>query len=64
MSTTTLTGKLADPEFRKRRAQAAAAARHSLDVYVRAVVRDAPKLTDEQVSELRAAIAATRNGGA
>lgn len=48
----TNSGRLADPEFRRARARKAAAARHSLDTYVKAVVDRAPELTPQQRARL------------
>jgi hypothetical protein len=53
MTTREYVGKMADPEFRKKRAEKAAAARHSLDTYIAAIVDRAPELTPEQVARLR-----------
>lgn len=41
-------GRLADPEFRHRRAVTAALARTSVDAHIRALVERAPSLTPEQ----------------
>lgn len=46
------TGKLADPDFRHRRAQHAARARTSLDYHIAKLVDSAPRLTDEQRDRL------------
>lgn len=51
-------GKLADPAFRRERAQKAAHASHSLDAHIRAVVDAAPALTAEHVERLRALLPA------
>lgn len=48
------------PEWRQERARKGAAARHSLETYVSAVVKRAPELTPEQVAKLRAALAEGR----
>jgi hypothetical protein len=47
-----LSGKLADPEFRKQRAKNAANQRTTLDHYVAKLVDAAPQLSDEQKSRL------------
>lgn len=49
-------GKLADPEFRRERARKAAAAVHSIDAKIRAVVESAPMLSPEQVDRIRRAL--------
>jgi len=51
-------GSSADPEFRHERAVKAAAARHSLDARIEALVRSAPALTAEQAAKLRALLPA------
>lgn len=58
---TKFAGRLADPEFRAQRARKAAAARHSLDTYINAIVARAPELTAEQVETLRPIL--SRDGG-
>lgn len=45
------------PEQRTERARKAAAARHSLDTYINAVVNAAPELTDRQKARLTAIFA-------
>jgi hypothetical protein len=45
-------GKLADPKFRHDRAVKAAHAAHSLDVYIRRIVDQAPALSQEQRDRL------------
>ncbi len=45
-------GRLADPEFRHRRAVAAATARTTLEAHIRAVVDRAPELSPEQCDQL------------
>lgn len=50
----TITGSISDPEFRRRRAQHAAAARTKLDYHIAKLVDQAPKLTDEQRTKLAA----------
>jgi hypothetical protein len=47
-----VTGKLADPEFRRERASKAARASHSLGAHVRAIVAKADDLTAEHRREL------------
>lgn len=47
------TGSLADPEFRHRRAQNAAAARTTIDYHISKVVAAAPTLTAEQLARIR-----------
>jgi len=47
-----LTGSIADPEFRRRRAVHAAKARTSVDHHVKQIVDRAPELTDQQRSQL------------
>jgi hypothetical protein len=49
-----LNGKLADPQFRERRARKAAIARTSIDHYVKKIVDAAPELTEDQRSVLAA----------
>lgn len=44
-------------EWRRERARKGAAARHSLDTYVNALVRRAPELTPEQIAKLRPILA-------
>lgn len=48
------------PEWRRERARKGAAARHSLDTYVNAIVKRAPELTPEQVAKLRPILAEGR----
>jgi hypothetical protein len=52
MGAVKLSGKLADPEFRKRRAKNAAETRTTLDHYVTKLVEAAPRLSPEQRSRL------------
>lgn len=47
-------GKLDSPEWRSERARKAAAARHSLDTYIKAVAARRAELTDSQRDLLRA----------
>jgi len=54
--------KLADPAWRHERARKAAAARHSLDARIAALVRSAPKLTPEQAARLRTLLPAPAGG--
>jgi hypothetical protein len=49
-------GKLADPEFRKKRATDAANARKSPDYYIAKLVDAAPELTAEQRVRLAALV--------
>jgi len=49
----TQSGKLADPEFRAERARNASQAAHSLSTHVRVIVRNAGKLTPEQLDMIR-----------
>jgi hypothetical protein len=49
-------GKLADPQFRSKRASGAATASHSIGAHVRAVVRGKDLLTSEQRAEIREAV--------
>lgn len=58
-----MTGKLVDPEVRRQRAAEASRATHSVDTLIRALVRRAPQLTDEQIETLRP-ILANADGGA
>jgi hypothetical protein len=53
VATSTYVGKLADPEFRKRRARNAARARTKLSHHVKQVIDRAPALPDDVVEELR-----------
>jgi hypothetical protein len=48
-----LTGKLADPQFRRARASKAARASHSVDAHIRALVDAWPPLTPQQRETLR-----------
>lgn len=50
-------GKTDSPQWRTERARKAAAARHSLDTYVKTIVDRAPELTPEQRSSLAAIFA-------
>jgi hypothetical protein len=52
MSTVTETPSAADPEYRHKRARKAAAARHSVDAYIRSIVARAPELTPAQRDRL------------
>ena len=52
MSTVTEKQSAADPEYRHKRARKAAAARHSLDAYIRSIVDRAPELTPAQRDRL------------
>lgn len=51
------TSKLSDPAWRVERARKAAAARHSLDTYVKTIVDRAPELTPEQRARLAVLLA-------
>ena len=53
MGAAQLSGKLADPEFRKRRATNAANTRTTLAHHVQQVIDRAPALPDDVVEELR-----------
>jgi hypothetical protein len=56
MGAVKLSGKLADPEFRKRRAKNAAETRTTLEHYVTKLVEAAPRLSAEQKSRLAIAL--------
>lgn len=58
----TTSGKLADPEFRAQRARKAGAASHGLSAHVRAVVRNAGRLTPEDAELLRSLLPAPGRG--
>lgn len=58
------TSKLSDPVWRTERARKAAAARHSLDTYVKHVVDRAPELSPEQRARLAAIFAPAADGRA
>jgi hypothetical protein len=64
MSTVTEKPSAADPEYRHKRARKAAAARHSVDAYIRSIVARAPELSDEQRSRLAAILRAGRTDDA
>lgn len=49
---TTLTGSLADPEFRRERARKAALARTTIDAHIAAIEKDADNLTTQQRDRL------------
>jgi hypothetical protein len=51
-------GKLADPDFRTKRAQKAALARTTISAHVKALVDRAPELTAEQRDRLAAILRA------
>jgi hypothetical protein len=55
-------GKLADPEFRRKRASNASKAAHGLDARIAAIVRRAGDLTPEQIETLRGLLAAPADG--
>ncbi|MEE3918778.1 hypothetical protein V2I01_10920 [Micromonospora sp. BRA006-A] len=57
-----MTGKLADPEFRRERARKASAAAHSTDRYINVLVERAPELTENHRAQLRALLA-SQDGG-
>ncbi|AGL20932.1 hypothetical protein L083_7422 [Actinoplanes sp. N902-109] len=57
-----MTGKLADPEFRRERARKASAAAHSTDRYISALVKRAPELTAANRAQLRALLASVDGG--
>jgi hypothetical protein len=59
MSTVTEKPSAGDPEYRHKRARKAAAARHSLDTYIRSIVDRAPELTAEQRDRLAAILRTT-----
>ncbi|SCL61068.1 hypothetical protein [Micromonospora peucetia] len=58
----TVTGRLNDPAYLSRRGKAGAQARHSVDTYVRALVKRAPQLTENHRAQLRALLASTDGG--
>lgn len=57
---TALTGKLADPEFRRQRAITAARARHSLSAQIAAIERDINQLTPDEVNRLHQIVRTAR----
>lgn len=59
----TITGSNDDPEFRRERARLAGMASHSVDRFVRALVKRAPELTEDHRAQLRALLTASENGG-
>jgi hypothetical protein len=46
-------GDLTDPEFRRERASKAGRVSHSIDAYIRAIVKRADELTPEHAAVLR-----------
>ena len=58
----TITGSTDDPEFRRERARLAGAASHSVDRFVRTLVKRAPELTEDHRAQLRALLASTDGG--
>lgn len=57
-----ITGSNDDPEFRRERARLASRAAHSVDRYVRTLVRRASELTEDHRAQLRALLASTDGG--
>jgi hypothetical protein len=60
MSTVTEKPSAADPEYRHKRARKAAAARHSVDAYIRSIVARAPELTPAQRDRLAVVLRTNR----
>ena len=56
------TGIAKDPEFRRKRAAMGGAASHSVDRFVRALVKRAPELTEDHRAQLRALLASLDGG--